>query len=137
MLKHLKNCQFLSMGFVARKMAKIYWNVWKTVNFFQLVLSPWKWLKSVETYEKLSFFNTFTGKLFSENLRFSLKIFKTLKRSQSVNIDRTRKLQTFLEPSDSDLLETIVFWHSISKRKMSRAANVRKVRKPLLLRVFS
>ena len=34
MLKHLKNCQFLSMGFVARKMAKIYGNIWKTVNFF-------------------------------------------------------------------------------------------------------
>ena len=126
MLKHLKNFQFLSMGFVARKMAKIYGNIWKTVNFFQLVLLPLKWAKSAETYEKLSFFNTFTGKLFSENHRFSLKIFKTLKRSRSVNFDRTRKLQTFLEPSDSVLSETNVFWHSISNRKMSRAANVRK-----------
>ena len=108
LLKHLKNCQFFSIVFLAIKMVKICWNIWK-----------------------LSFFNTFTGKLFSENHRFSLKIFKTLKRSHSVNFDRTRKLQTFLEPSDSVLSETIVFWHSISNRKMSRAANVRKVRKPL------
>ena len=67
------------------------------------------------------------------NRLFCLKFqifFGTLKRSHSVNFDRTRKLQTFLEPSDSDLSKTIVFQGSISNRKMSRAANVRTVRKP-------
>ena len=53
--------------------------------------------------------NTFAAKLFSENHRFSPKIFKTLKCSHSLNFDRTGKLQTFLKPSDSDLSKTVVF----------------------------
>ena len=47
--------------------------------------------------------NTFNAKLFSENHRFSLKIFKTLEGHNSLNFGRRRKFQTFLEFSDKNL----------------------------------
>ena len=80
--------------------------------------------------------NTFNDKLFSENYRSSLKIFKTLKGHNSLNFDLWRKFQTFLEFSDIELSKKWIFG-AIMIRKMSRAANVRKVQKPRFWRVIS
>ena len=68
-----ENCQSFSMGFVARKMASICWNIWKLSIIFQWVLSQ-DWLKYVETSEKLSIFvNGFCSQKNGQNLWKHLK----------------------------------------------------------------
>ena len=62
------------MGFVARKMASICWNIWKLSIIFQWVLSQENWLKYVETSEKLSIFvNGFCSQKNGQNLLKHLK----------------------------------------------------------------
>ena len=62
------------MGFVARKMASICWNIWKLSIIFQWALSDENWLKYVETSEKLSIFvNGFCSQKNGQNLLKHLK----------------------------------------------------------------
>ena len=61
--------------------------------------------------------NTFTAKQFSENHRFSLKIFKTLEGHNSLNFGRRRKFQTFLESSDKNLSKKWRFVSSYLNQK--------------------
>ena len=55
---------------------------------------------------------------------------RTFEGRSSLNFCPTRKWQTFLEFLDIQLSKTYEFERSISIKKMSRAANVRIVRKP-------
>ena len=70
-----------------------------------------------ETHTEVRYHNTFTAKQFSENHRFSLKIFKTLEGHNSLNFGRRRKFQTFLESSDKNLSKKWRFVSSYLNQK--------------------
>ena len=107
-LKHLKIWR-------VRSNQKTFFDRLWGLKFFLKHLKIWR-IRSRQKFFSTGL-NTFTAKQFSENHRFSLKIFKTLEGHNSLNFGRRRKFQTFLESSDKNLSKKWRFVSSYLNQK--------------------